>query len=510
MLVFTDKFRKQALGLDIGNERVVGVLVDRKSSGGTIRAADYVSVHLAEDIPEATDELLRRLQAQPDVCISGLPVSQCFIRNVSLPFSDRKKINRILPLELEDQLLHPVDELILDYMVGGQADGTSGLVVAAMKQDGIQEHLDVLKKHHYDPEIVTLRSLAFAAHLLENDNSAAGLLVLDVDQHAATMVLCQEGKVVFVRYLSYPEHMFTGRPFLFSKGTLYTENRGDAELCIRELCKTIVQSLSFLQLEYGVESSFAKCIVTGSLALADMVRETVQADLDVQVELADVRQAKGLTLSKELADKWQPQIYDHALALALTGGTRSKESINLRKDVFKRKVRILKSKRQKAAAAGLLVAVFIGLGMYSFLGYTELKKRYTTLGKQMNTVFTETFPETTRIVDPLQQMKVNIREAENSGVSAPVIAFNKKNLELLADISSRIPASMKIHVTRLLVDQESVQIKGTTDTFNTVDSIQNQLRQSPFFQEVAIMSATADKNKEQIRFQIRLILTENS
>ena len=74
----------------------------------------------------------------------------------------------------------------------------------------------------------------------------------------------------------------------------------------------------------------------------------------------------------------------------------------------------------------------------------------------------------------------------------------------MADISSRIPDSVKIQVSRMVVDQESVQLKGIIDTFNDVNLIQNSLRKSPLFTDVSIVSAAADKESGMIRFELRL------
>lgn len=83
-------------------------------------------------------------------------------------------------------------------------------------------------------------------------------------------------------------------------------------------------------------------------------------------------------------------------------------------------------------------------------------------------------------------------------------------LEILADISGRIPKDLSLHVSRLVIDQESVQIKGTTDAYNNVDVIKNKLAASTRYVEVKIVSATADKKKGSIRFEIRLQLVEAS
>ena len=79
---------------------------------------------------------------------------------------------------------------------------------------------------------------------------------------------------------------------------------------------------------------------------------------------------------------------------------------------------------------------------------------------------------------------------------------------LLADVSSRIPATLALRVSRLSIDREAVLIKGTTDTFNSVETIKSLLSASPRYKSVQIVSATADKEKKTgaIRFEVQLQL----
>ena len=504
-----DIFGKRVLGLDLGNERVVGVVVDRKPGGGTVRAVEYVPVRLEEEIPAALDELLGRLDTRVHHCTVGLSESNVFIRNLRLPFRDKKKIARVLPLELEEQLLSPAEELVMDFLVGSRQEESSGLLVAAVNPDIVRECLDLLAAHDLDPDLVTLRSLALGTRLLDREDSGKDILVLVADLYAATMVLFKDGTAVFMRYLPYPEHFFEAAPFVLEQGVLNVRNSEDARRCLAEISTAVHRSLAFLRCEHGIESSISRCLLSGSLALdVDMVPDALAQGLGVAVEVADLHARKGLALGDETASWWQPPLFDHALALALTPGVGKRQCLNLRQGALKKKFRLLRSKRQMALAAGLVFMVLAAAFGASLLDYTRLKNQYDSLGRQMNRLYLATFPGTTRIVDPLQQMKVGIRQAETSGVSAPSVAEGKRALDLIADISRRIPQNLEIHVSRLLVDEESIQIKGTTDTFNTVDGIQSRLRESPLYKEVAIMSATADKNKDRIRFQIRLLLAE--
>ena len=79
-------------------------------------------------------------------------------------------------------------------------------------------------------------------------------------------------------------------------------------------------------------------------------------------------------------------------------------------------------------------------------------------------------------------------------------------VKLLADISSRIPASIEVSFERLIYDRKMVRIRGVTDNFNTIDLMKNRLAQSPLFSQVTIGSANADPKARGVRFELKIQL----
>ena len=105
-------------------------------------------------------------------------------------------------------------------------------------------------------------------------------------------------------------------------------------------------------------------------------------------------------------------------------------------------------------------------------------------------------------------MKTEINALKNASGVAPGINMGSTSLEILNDISSRIPGDLNIQVDRMVVDQEGVQIRGTTDTFNTVDSIKKGLESSEMYHDVIIASANLDQSGKGVRFEIKMALTQ--
>jgi general secretion pathway protein L len=194
---------------------------------------------------------------------------------------------------------------------------------------------------------------------------------------------------------------------------------------------------------------------------------------------------------------------NNALALALRDAKQG-QGFNLRKDDFEIKRDYYGLKREFRGAAVFLLLVFSFLAADMGVDYYYLKKRYTMLDQKITDVFKQTMPEVTRIVDPVQQLNVKINEKKRSAVSIPGINSNDKVLDLLRDISNRVPKALDVRVTRMVIDPESVRMSGKTDTFNTVDSIKNELEPSTYFSNVTISSANLDQTGKRVQFEIKL------
>jgi hypothetical protein len=138
------------------------------------------------------------------------------------------------------------------------------------------------------------------------------------------------------------------------------------------------------------------------------------------------------------------------------------------------------------------------------IDYYTLKKEYKILNREITSVFKQTLPEVTRIVDPVQQLRVKVKELKQSTSLRPEAGTSKKILDLLKEISQRIPASLNVHVNRMVIDTETVRISGKTDAFNEVDRIKNNLESSIQFSGVTISSANLDRTGKGVRFEIRI------
>lgn len=494
--------KKQALGLDISDDFVAAAVVRQSGQERRVSGCAFLE-RRGEDLAELLPGLLAQVGWSGGPAACGLSLAGVSVRNLSLPFTERRKIEQVLPLELEDQLLTPVAEQVVEYLVTDSGKESSSLLVAGLEKETLRAQLDVLARGGLSPDSLTLRNLSLAEMLARSGKLPSSFLLLDAGVHAVNMVLVHGGGVVLARHLPYPERMYTEAPFAFAGGLASIVHPAEAAACIRAIGEDLRRSIGFFGVEIGMAVQPEQVVLTGSMHQIDELRSQISEALGQEVVSCSLKQELGVHLAAELREHWQPALYDHALALALQA-LKKRPGINFRKDEFAPPAMFFSSRPRLLTAASLALLLVAGGFVLLGLDYRSLKRDHDALGTKMEAIYKETFPAATKVIDPLAQMQANIREIQAPSISTPVFSGDKRSLNILADISARIPADLTIHVTRLVIDQDSVQMKGDTDTFNNVNMIQGKLRQSPLFSDVAILSASADKESGLIRFELRM------
>ena len=145
---------KYILGLDVGKSSLKAVLLEAGLRGG-MRIAAWEKVDIAG--PAGLREALRRLQEIPifavPSCHTALAARHFSFRNVKLPFKDRKKIAQTLPFELDGQIPHPVESVLIDFTVLGQEQG-SDLFTAVIPRADVDERVALLSDYAFDAETI--------------------------------------------------------------------------------------------------------------------------------------------------------------------------------------------------------------------------------------------------------------------------------------------------------------------------------------------------------------------
>ncbi len=490
------------LGLDINEDAVTAVQVLSGLKGYLITACAQAVVDKDGGVEETLKGLLEQMDLGSDAYFSAIPPERGFFRNLKMPFRTSKKIKQTLPFEMETVIPLPIGDLIVDFTFVDRSD-ESEILGVCVKKDYVAEYLAPLQTHGMDPEVLDIRCVPLVSWLLKQEETPDNGLFLEIGTKRGMMILFLERHIALIR------------SFLLDGATVAQSLSFDADgqpnhavfehmdSCVVSFCTMVLNTLHSFGWQTERDDILPeKVFFTGIGALYSGTGDILERFLDMPAEQVNVRGDKSVQMESHVARVWNPVLMDSALALALRHD-RSGQGFNFRKDEFEVKKRYsgLKTEIRKVAIFLILILAFLTVDLG--LDYTLLKQRYDGLEQNIHEVFRKTFPDVGRIVNPVEQAKVKIREVRESTAFRPGSGGSQRQLDLLNEIS-KLPKSLDIHVTSWVVDQDKVTISGDTDDYTTVDSIENALKSSSYFSSVKSPKSDRDDKTGRIKFDMIL------
>ncbi len=491
------------LGIDIDSDTVTAVLVEGGLRGYSITGCGRTMIEEDRGLDGGLTALSEQVDLKADTSICSIPAEQISYRNLQMPFRDRKRIRQAIVFEVETMVPFPIEDLIVDFTIVDQMDQNE-VLAASITRSHISDYLDNLQGHGVDPGLLDIRGVPMALWLLKRDDIPESGLMLEIGRTRNTMILFLKRRISLIRTFPFSDGLIAQAISEEHTERLEgTRAEEKIESLFTSFCGEVHHTIHAFGAGRKGEVKPERAFVTGEGSLYPGTESILERALHIPVERINVARDEKMAMDEDIARAWIPATMDNALALALRDHKQGM-GFDFRKGEFEVKRRYVGFRKLMRNVA--LFSVIILSLLIANLGteYYFLKKRYMMLDNQITEIFRQTLPEVTRIVDPVQQMRTKINEIKSSDLSLPGIGREQKVIDLLRDISLRVSGSLDVKVLSMVVDPETVQIKGETDTFNTVDNIKKGLEPSQYFSEVTISSANLDRSGKRVQFEMRL------
>jgi general secretion pathway protein L len=475
--------RSKTWGLDIGSTGIKAVEVSRSLRG--FRVDRYALLPLAKmekgdlrgEVLAKLREVLPRLDERGEGLVCTFPSHQTMVHRIPLPFADRKKKQQVVKFEAEPFLPYAADQVIVDFCSPGKDSEEKRSLIFAVRKKDLGEYLALLKEAGLDPEGVVPEAVAlFSLVQAVGKASGQGGALLDLGEEKATLILWEGGHLVLAR--SIPLSGAPAAPF-------------DPSRLAEEVRRT------FLSAEWDAENHPAQEVfLTGGKALLP----------GLEKQLGDLLRIPASLLPMEEVGADVPEDARPALAAALGAalGGASAEGVNLRREEFasSRRAQRVKSRLKVLVAYAVLLAV---LGIAAFLlNFYLLEKRYQDLKAEIRKEFTRSLPEVKRVVNEVQQMRTQVQEERAKLGSFGAGPGSGSPLEILRELSLMVDPAMKVRVTELIVDPDTVEVNGEADSFDTVNQLKARLDRSARFKDVQLKAARASSLENVIEFKLQM------
>jgi len=153
--------------LDIHNDTVAAVVVDRNAKTCLVMGCGAAEI-LEQSFAEAIDQLKEQTGFVAGPCNVTLGAELFSYRNVTLPFTERKKIEQVLPFELDDRLPAGMKSVLVDFVIAKTGTPGADIIAATINREYLVEKLATLFAKGIDPDPIGISGFSTALKIADD------------------------------------------------------------------------------------------------------------------------------------------------------------------------------------------------------------------------------------------------------------------------------------------------------------------------------------------------------
>ncbi|MCX5838987.1 MAG: pilus assembly protein PilM [Deltaproteobacteria bacterium] len=503
---------ERILGLDIGASALKAVLLSRGFRGG-YRLLGFRRIDLAAagGLTEAVRQLFADEIFRGSVCVTTLPSGALSYRSIRLPFRDHRKIRQTLPFAIEPLIQTPLGDVFIDYTLTGRT-GQAEIFAALAPRALVGDRTALLAEYVRETAVIDIDAVPLVTRLMEKPDFPKIALVVDVGARETVAVFASREQIIHIR--NFP---FGGEDITAAMAKAMSRERStevmkrsreitpEASAAIREWCGRLLAELknteAYLLWQGSLAQPPAAVILTGGGSQTPGLAEGLAERFAVPVERTDLAAQEDIEIEETLRPSWNPALMDQALALAARPMAKGR-GFNFRQRASEARAGYgeLRDRMKKGAVAALVVLILAGIE----IGLDDIgaRHRLAALKRDVNTEFKKSYPDVTRIVDPVAQLKGKIAETRKLFAGVGDAASAATVLDLLKEVAGLAPADSLL--TSLTLDGDVMGLKGEARNFDAVDTIKKALANSKYFKTVTIGSTSMIKQGSGVEFDLKI------
>jgi type IV pilus assembly protein PilM len=196
--------KKEAFGLDISDESLKIIKLKKKQKGFALQSfnkADIGPGIIEKGVIQNEEALAKILVAacrnvqgkkmKTRYVVASLPEERSFLQVIQMPKMEEQDLKRAVFYEAENYIPLPISEVYLDYQiihpVKNHLDHFDVLIVAVPKKI-VNAYVSCLKKAGLTPLAFEVESEAIARALIENEVSAAPVILIDFGKNSTDFI----------------------------------------------------------------------------------------------------------------------------------------------------------------------------------------------------------------------------------------------------------------------------------------------------------------------------------
>jgi len=448
------------VGLDVSANELRMVALQSGFRGFAVADARRVAMPEGPSLGERLSAALSELPPLGDDAIAvAVPAAQVASFVFTLPFVDSRRVEQVLPAEVEGAIPFDLDDVVWDHAVLSQGDGKTEVLVAVVKKTALQGILAGLAEAGVDPRVVTFAPVALGA-LAERK--------LLADSGDGITALIEAGPDRAELCLLHGEKLLLARALATSGAALWRTAQRDAK-AREKILGPLLRDIK-ISLRARASGDLQRIVLAGDLAAFPEIAHRFELELNAP--------AAPVTLTPPQDGATGAEAPEMSLALALALRAQAPRGrLDFRKGEFaftRNLSQVRGTLLQLATAALVLLLLAIGLGT----------ARVASLSRQASDYDEALCAATKKTIGNCMTDYRQAIAALSGGRSKAAGIPRVSAADILAEVVARLPdASMPV-IEDIDLKTSTVRMRGTVESFGKVDDIIAALRKDRCFGDV--------------------------
>jgi general secretion pathway protein L len=464
------------VGIDIGKTHVRAASLSVGYKRLSLGQLQEVALDSATSLEAALQQLAPLLDHTDGLAVA-IDGDQAFIHRISIPATAQKRLEEVLPFEVEANVPVDIDELVFDHRPLRRRSSTDPVVVmtAAARIETVRARIDLVKgAMGRQPDRVGCGPLVLAnlASVVSSLRGPGPFALVDLGAERTEVTVLAHGEAVFVRTLSQG---VAGLP-------------ATADALASELRQT------FLSAAVAVGGDLQAAYLVGGGAAATGAAEYLAYEVGVPISPLPALELEGVSDERAAS---MPR-FAKAIALSLGASGRARD-VDLRRGPleFQRGFGFLKEKLP--ILSGLGAAIAISFVFSNWAQMRALDREHEMLVGQLEAVSKEVLGEAVSDSEAATEALARAQASEEADPMPTVDAF-----DVIVELSKVIPTSMIHDIEEFDMQRGHVKIAGVVGSTADAQTIATEMGKHPCVKDPKIAKITQVINSDRQKYVLEL------
>ncbi len=522
---------RRVLGLDVGSYAVKAVELRQTLRGvevGTLRALrlDDAPAEAAEGptLPQQLQRFAALHRLPTDYVVAALPGDRVTSRHLAFPFRDRRRLAQAVPFELEGEMPFALEDVVVDWdVVSGAAaaeagrEGKTEVLALAAPRTEVARQLEVLREAGLEPRTLEAEGLVLG-NLAVLFPAKGTHIFADLGHRKTTLSLCVDGKPLATRTVPIAGRALT-QALARESGLVWNEaervkceqgvERSPAALSVLDrLGREIVRTVAGFEPLLAGQPVLEGLTLIGGTARLPRIEELLRERTGLGVARLSLPRGEAGSPANALLAGGDPLVYAQATALALRGTLRAKTRLNFRRDEFAYRVDLRQVGRELVWTARLAGAAALLGAVVLVTGVVLQSREAAVLEQSLKAQYAQAFPGQPAPANVGAAMREAVRGAHERADALGVYRGNLSALDLLTEISARVPQDLEVVFEELNIDRGVVRIRGYSKSFEGVDRLRTELSKFEPFSQIQVSEIQNDEKRGGKSFSVTISMAQ--